>query len=70
VPFHVPDTLGLRYAYFSHLGLRLEVARMSSVLLGAMFCCSSAHPQRQAGFATYVPRELWEGVDLLSDPYR
>ncbi len=24
----------------------------------------------QVGFATYVPRELWQGVDVFSDPYR
>ena len=26
--------------------------------------------QRQAGFATYVPRELWDNVDVFSDPYK
>ncbi|GFH16836.1 uncharacterized protein HaLaN_13340, partial [Haematococcus lacustris] len=59
-----------RYAHFSNCGQKLEAARMAAVLLSAIFAASACHPQRPHGFATYVPRELWEGVDLFTDPYR
>lgn len=47
---------------------------MSAALLWSIFSCSAVHPQRRLGYATYVPRELWDGVDVLAggpaDPYR
>lgn len=42
---------------------------MASVLIGACFSCSLAHPQRNADFATYVPKGIWDGADLFSNPY-
>jgi len=43
---------------------------MGAALLAPLFTSSVAHPQRAVGFALYVPRVVWEGVDLFTDPYR
>eukprot|EP00798_Chlamydomonas_sp_ICE-L_P023816 gene23816-9379_t len=52
------------------MDIRLQAARMSATLLSSIFCSSVAHPQRRIGFATYVPRELWDSASIFSDPYR
>ncbi len=59
-----------RYAYFHNTGMCLEASRMAAVLVRALFCADAIHPQRMVGFATYVPRELWQGVNVFADPYR
>lgn len=59
-----------RYSYFHNAGLRLEAARMAATLLRAPFCASVVHPQRLVGYAMYVPREVWEGVNVFADAYR
>ncbi|KAG1679321.1 hypothetical protein FOA52_009353 [Chlamydomonas sp. UWO 241] len=59
-----------RYAYHGNLGLRLEAARMGATLVSCLFVSSIQHPQRPAGFATYVPLSLWDGADVFADPYR
>jgi len=59
-----------RYSYYSQQQLRVEAARLSALLLQALFSGSLVHPQRRLGFALYVPMELWQGADLFEDPYR
>ena len=51
-------------------GQRLEAARLGATLLAAPFTASITHPQRPVGFATYVPRVVWDGVDLFTDTYK
>eukprot|EP00955_Chlamydomonas_euryale_P020051 213537-Chlamydomonas_euryale.AAC.1 len=43
---------------------------MAAALIRCLFCASVQHPQRDAGFAGYVPASLWDGGDVFSDPYR
>lgn len=57
-------------SYYDNLGNRLEAARMSGVLISALFCNSIVHPQRNVDFATYMPLQLWDGADVFADPYR
>ncbi|MEW5312856.1 MAG: hypothetical protein WDW38_004457 [Sanguina aurantia] len=59
-----------RYSCYDSLHLRLESCRLSARLLGAIFCSSVAHPQREVGFSGYVPRELWAGAELWGDAYK
>ena len=58
-----------RYSYAEHLHLQLEACLLGASLLESVFGCSYTHPQRNIGFATYTPIEVWEGVDLLDDVY-
>ena len=57
-------------SYYDNLGNRLEAARMSGVLISALFCNSITHPQRNVDFANYMPLQLWDGADVFADPYR
>ena len=58
------------FALCTDLQGRVECAALASELVMGLFACSAVHPQRRLEFAGYYCHKIWEGEDLLLDPYQ
>lgn len=54
----------------SDVNTSVEHSLMAARLFTCIFACDVMHPTRLCDFATYVPSQVWPGVDLFGDRYR